>query len=101
MKGAGTFERLIDIIDEMMRQGIKKADICLVGWNQKGHDGRFPQMFPVEEALGGEEKLRLAIKKAQDAGYTINAHTNSSDAYSIADSFSKDDMIINSDGSEA
>ena len=101
MKVAVTFERLIDIIDEMMRQGIKKADICLVGWNQKGHDGRFPQMFPVEESLGGEEKLRLAIKKAQDAGYTINAHTNSSDAYSIADSFSKDDMIINSDGTVA
>ena len=35
-----------------------------------------------------------AIKKAEQAGYTINAHTNSSDAYSIADSFNMDDIIV-------
>jgi hypothetical protein len=43
----------------------KRAQLCLVGWNQKGHDGRWPQIFPVEEALGGEEKLRRLIRKAR------------------------------------
>ena len=98
MKVAMSFERLCELIDEMQNQGIKNADICLVGWNQKGHDGRWPQMFPVEEALGGEEGLKKAIEKAEKAGYTINAHTNSSDAYSIADNFNLSDSLVKKDG---
>ena len=47
------FERVCDIIDEMQAQGIEKAQICLVGWNRGGHDGRFPQLFPAEPVLGG------------------------------------------------
>lgn len=101
MKVAMTFDRLCELIDEMQNQGIKKADICLVGWNKKGHDGRWPQIFPVEELLGGEEGLKKAIKKAEKAGYTVNAHTNSSDAYSIADNFNLKDIIVNKDGSIA
>ena len=98
MKVAMTFERLCELIDEMQNQGVKNADICLVGWNQKGHDGRWPQIFPVEESLGGEEGLKKAIEKAKKAGYTINAHTNSSDAYSIADNFNLSDILVKKDG---
>ena len=49
-----TFDRVGDILDEFQRQGVDAAEIRLVGWNQKGHDGRWPQIFPVEESLGGE-----------------------------------------------
>ena len=59
----------------------------MVGWNKSGHDGRWPQAFPVEEKLGGEEGLREAILHANKLGYYIAAHTNSSDAYTIADNF--------------
>ena len=45
-------------IKEFKSQGIDKAEFCLVGWNVSGHDGRFPQLSPVEERLGGEKKLR-------------------------------------------
>lgn len=82
---ACTFDRVGDILDELKRQGVDKAEICLVGWNVKGHDGRWPQMFPVEEKLGGEEGLRRLIKKAKDMGYHIVCHTNSCDQYEIAD----------------
>ena len=58
---ACTFERVKDLIDELKRQGVDKAQICLVGWNKSGHDGRYPQLFPVEEKLGGEAKLRELI----------------------------------------
>jgi len=85
MKVAVTFDRVGDILDAFDRAGIKNAEICLVGWNQKGHDGRWPQIFPVEEGLGGEAKLRALIKKAQRMGFQIVGHTNSSDGYSIAD----------------
>ena len=85
MKVAVTFDRVGDILDAFKKAGVKRAQLCLVGWNQKGHDGRWPQIFPVEEALGGEEKLRRLIRKAHRMGYLIVGHTNSSDGYSVAD----------------
>lgn len=98
MHVACTFDRVREIINELKRQGVDKAQICLVGWNKSGHDGRYPQLFPVEEKLGGEQKLRELIRHAQDNGYQIVCHTNSTDCYSIADSFSEDIVIKNKDG---
>ncbi len=99
MKVAMTFAQVGELMTEFKRQGIEKAEFCLVGWNQKGHDGRWPQIFPVEEALGGEAALRQLIRQAQDLGYQIVCHTNSSDAYSIADCWSEKDIIKSRDGS--
>ena len=99
MKVAVTFERVGDILDAFKRQGIERAEVCLVGWNQKGHDGRFPELFPVEEQLGGEAKLRKLIKKAQAMGYQIVCHNNSYDAYMIADTWDAEYIIKKPDGS--
>lgn len=96
---ACTFDRVRDLITELKKQGVDKAQICLVGWNKSGHDGRWPQIFPVEEKLGGEGKLRELIEYAQNNGYKIVCHTNSTDSYRIADSFSEDIVVKNQDGS--
>ena len=93
-----TFDRMKDLIDEFKKQGIKKAEFCLIGWNLKGHDGRYPEMFPVEESLGGEEKLRELIKYGQDNGYQMTCHSNSSDAYSVSEMWDKDDIIVLKNG---
>ena len=93
MKVACTFDRVCDIIDELKRQGVDKAQICLVGWNKSGHDGRYPDMFPVEEKLGGEERLLNLVQYAKKNGYQIVCHTNSTDCYSISERFSKDIVI--------
>lgn len=98
MKVAVTFDRAGEILDECKRQGIERAEFCLVGWNQKGHDGRYPQLFPVEESLGGETKLRALIAKAQRLGYQIVCHNNHSDAYRIASSWDEADIVKNPDG---
>jgi len=98
MKAVVTFDRVGDILDAFKKAGIKRAEICLVGWNQKGHDGRWPQIFPVEESLGGEAKLRKLIKKAQRMGFQIVGHTNSSDGYSIADCWNPDLPVKREDG---
>ena len=94
-----TFDRVCEIIDALKAKGVEKAELCLVGWNISGHDGRYPQIFPVEPKLGGEEKLRKLIKKAQEAGYLIVCHTNSTDSYTIADTFSENIVCKNVDGS--
>ena len=84
MTVAVTFDQVKEIADELKRQGVEKAELCLVGWNIKGHDGRFPDHFPVEEALGGEEKLRECIAYVQNLGYKIVAHTCRTDIYEIS-----------------
>lgn len=94
MKVACTFDRVIDIINEMKRQGIEKAQICLVGWNKSGHDGRWPTAFPVEEKLGGETALKRLILHARNCGYKIVGHTNSTDCYSISELFDNGRITI-------
>lgn len=99
MHVACTFRDVMLLMEEMKRQGIEKAELCLVGWNVRGHDGRWPQTFPVEAALGGEVGLKQLTARARELGYRIVAHTNSSDAYHIADCWSKEDIIKTRDGS--
>ena len=96
---ACTFKMVEDLIDELKANGVDKADICLVGWNISGHDGRWPEMFPVEPKLGGEKGLLELIEKADKAGYILNLHTNATDAYTIAENFNEDYIIKNADGS--
>jgi hypothetical protein len=98
MKAVVTFDRVGEILDELKRQGVKHAQICLVGWNRKGHDGRYPQLFPVEEKLGGEQALKRLIKKAQKMGYQIVGHTNSTDAYRISEAWDEEYIIKKADG---
>lgn len=84
MHVALTFDQVGDIVDELKGQGVDKAQLCLVGWKLKGHDGRDPDIFPVEPALGGEEALKSLIKEGQEKGYMIVGHTNRTDIYSIS-----------------
>lgn len=96
---ACTFADVRKLAQELKEQGVNGAELCLVGWNQKGHDGRWPQIFPVEEALGGEEELRKTIAFVQSLGYRITAHTNCVDHYEIADSFDWEQIARMKDGS--
>ncbi len=98
MHTAVTFARVRDIADELKRQGVEGADLQLVGWNKAGHDGRFPQLFPVEEALGGEAELRKTVEYVKSLGYKISLHTNLIDSYEIADCFRWDDVCVRQDG---
>ena len=98
---ACTFARVREIADEMKRQGLEGVDLQLVGWNKGGHDGCFPQLFPVEPQLGGEEELRKTIEYVKALGYRISLHTCSLDCYEIADNFTWDDICINREGEYA
>ena len=88
----------VEIMKAYKAAGVEKADFSLVGWNIKGHDGRWPQILPPEESLGGMDGLRELIDTAHSLGYRITCHTNSTDAYNIAENFDKNDIVIKSDG---
>ena len=83
-----SFDRVKTFASRLKAAGVNKADICLVGWNCRGHDGRYPQVFPVEPALGGETKLKETLKAVrEETGYPVVGHMNYRDAYLIADCF--------------
>ena len=87
------------IIEEFHRQGIEHASICLVGWNISGHDGRFPDVFPVEPKCGTLEELKALTAKARSYGYLIAAHTNLIEGYNISQRLDKNDILVKPDGS--
>ena len=95
MHVACTFSDVEKIMYAYKEKGIEKVEFTLVGWNIKGHDGRWPQILPVEESLGGEEGLRHLLLTAKELGYVVTCHTNSTDAYGIANNFSTGDIIVN------
>ncbi len=92
------FAHLREIFDEFHRQGIERAEFCLVGWNCGGHDGRYPQIFPVEPRLGGEEELRRTIRHGQSLGYQVVAHDCYYGAYRISEDWSEAYLRKDSDG---
>ncbi len=96
---AVTFDRCGDIVRELKRQGVNHAQICLVGWNKGGHDGAYPQLFPVEPSLGGEKKLLDFIKLSNAEGFQTVCHTCFFSAYAIADDFDEEYLLKEKDGS--
>ena len=84
MKVAVTFARAGEFVRACRAAGVDTAEFCLVGWNRKGHDGRYPQIFPVEPELGGETELRKLIAETQRLGYRMVCHSNHSDCYRVA-----------------
>jgi len=93
-----TFGQVRDIFDEFRRQGIAEAEFCMVGWNIGGHDGRYPQLFPVEPSLGGEKELRKTIRYGQSLGYQVVAHNCYYDAYRIANNWAESFLRKKPDG---
>ncbi|MBO5285324.1 MAG: hypothetical protein J6B16_00330 [Clostridia bacterium] len=99
MHVACDFNRVCDIADELKRQGVDGAELQLVGWNISGHDGRYPQIFPADPRLGGNDGLKKCIDYVKSLGYKISTHTNLIDATEIADVFTWDDIGVMRNGS--
>lgn len=98
MHVACTFADVERIMRSYKKAGIDKAEFCLVGFNKSGHDGRWPQILPVDERLGGYEGLSKLMDTARELGYTVCCHTNSTDGYSIADNMTMADVAVKRDG---
>ena len=94
-----TFDRAKEILKRCREKGLKHAEFCLVGWNKGGHDGAFPDLFPVEEAFGGEKKLRELLEFSKECDYNVSAHTNLVDSYSFSKRCTPAERLIDPDGS--
>lgn len=93
-----TFGEAKSLLQELQRDGIATITAEMVGWNYEGHDGRYPQRFPVNEAAGGEALFRDLISWGKSNGVCISVHDNCYDSYPTADCFDRDDLVVLSDG---
>ena len=98
MKVAVSFARAGEFVRACKAAGVGAAEFCLVGWNRKGHDGRYPQIFPVEPELGGEGGLRRLIAETQGLGYKIVCHNNHSDCYRVAECWDEEFVLKDAKG---
>jgi len=98
MHTAVTFARVRDIADSLKSHGVEGVELQLVGWNKSGHDGRFPQLMPPEEKLGGLEEMKKTIEYVKSLGYRISLHTNTIDAVEVANTFTWDDIVVTREG---
>ena len=87
-----TFDRVCDIVDALKQAGVEGAQLTLVGWNLRGHDGRYPTVFPPEPALGGAPRLRHLIGYAQENGFQIVPHICTGDAYKVSEDWDPADV---------
>lgn len=93
------FDQTVEFVKAIRDAGVDKLSICSAGWQSGGYDGRFPQLFPIPEELGGEAALKRMTKSIWDMGFPISCHTNSTDCYQVADIWSEDLVCKNPDGS--
>lgn len=95
---ACTFKQVQQLMEAYYAAGMRNVEFCLVGWNISGHDGRWPQFFPVEEKLGGEKDLRELTARAKELGYLISGHSNIALAAPVANNFKFENMYMTKSG---
>lgn len=79
-----------DFMQQLHDQGVDRATFLSAGWTSGGYDGRYPDMFPVEPAIGGEEGFRALAKRCRDLGFQMSAEVDYTEMYAPADRFSLD-----------
>lgn len=93
-----TFDDFMDIMRRTKALGMDDVDMCLVGWQREGHDGPFPDHFPVDERFGGEAKMREAVALGHSLGYRMSVHLNYHNYYPAAARWRTEDVCKGLDG---
>lgn len=79
-----------DLMQQLHDAGVDKATFLSAGWTSGGYDGRYPDMFPVEPAIGGEEGFRAMAKRCKALGFQMSAEVDYTEMYGPADRFNLD-----------
>ena len=79
-----------DLMQQLHDAGVDRATFLSAGWTSGGYDGRYPDMFPVEPAIGGEDGFRALAKRCRGLGFQMSAEVDYTEMYGPADRFSLD-----------
>ncbi len=92
------FDGFMRKMQEIYDRGMRKVEMCFVGWNIGGFDGRFPDLFPPEPKFGGEAKMKEAIAMGKKLGFQMTNHVCNTDFYRIASRFTEYSIAKTEDG---
>lgn len=95
-----TFDYGRDVLSRIKKEGMDNVEFCFVGWQKGGHDGPFPDLFPVPEELGGEKGMVETINFGKNLGFQMTSHVNHHDAVKSAKRFCNEDISWDKDGNE-
>jgi len=102
------FDEVLEKIKEIdaLTLGIPKI-IYLVGWQNRGHDDRYPTIDTVNPFLAcstdAREDLRFLMREARKYNTVVSLHINSTDIYQNSpdwDLYRKNDLVGTKDGQE-
>lgn len=79
-----------DLMQQLHDAGVDRATFLSAGWTSGGYDGRYPDMFPVEPAIGGEDGFRALARRCRDLGFQMSAEVDYTEMYGPADRFNLD-----------
>jgi hypothetical protein len=65
------FEDVAQMMSDFNKMGVKKADVSIWNWNESGTSNKYPQQWPVDKRLDGEEGLHKLIDISHQLGYKI------------------------------
>lgn len=65
------FSDVSQIMQELISQGVKRADVNLYNWNMGGTSQEYPQRLPVDERLGGDVELQQLAKELEQLGLNL------------------------------
>ena len=70
----------------------------LVGWQHHGHDTGYPDVFTINDRLGGLEGLKAAMKRAAGDNAILSFHDNYDDAYKESPAWNPEFIARGADG---
>jgi len=79
-----------DLMQQLHDAGVDRCTFLSAGWTSGGYDGRYPDMFPVETAIGGEAGFAALAKRCRALGFQMSAEVDYTEMYEPADRFNLD-----------
>lgn len=95
-----TFEEGRQALQRIKDAGMDDVEFCFVGWQKGGHDGPYPDLFPIPEELGGEKGMIETIEFGKKLGFQMTTHGNNHDAVQSAARYNKWDVSWDVNGNE-
>jgi hypothetical protein len=76
-----TYRECGKLIRSLHEKGIKKCHVIFCGFNNGGHDGMYPTIFPIETAFGTKRDWEYLLDSVKEIGWTCGFHAQHTDAF--------------------
>ena len=93
------FDTALEFIEKIYNSTDGAKQICyLVGFQHQGHDTGYPDVFTVNEAAGGYEKLLKLMEEGRKLNTNVSFHDNYDDAYMDSPAWDPLDISVDMSG---